>query len=122
MNKITTELLTNDGAVDRQATLEAFETQLDEAIDALKTEGEVVGEAVAAVFDAHKGERLVMPALINATLTRLNVQPSNYNTLSQRVGDHVRDNADGKGRNLYTIGRGRKAGGVGRIADLPAAK
>jgi hypothetical protein len=111
-----------DGSIDLDATCTKFAGDLLKYQAERETEAEVVGAAVHAVFDQFKGARLNMPAVTSLALQKLNVQPENFKTLSERVQGYIRDHAGEQGSgSLFGIGRG-KGGGVIRWADAPPPK
>jgi hypothetical protein len=110
-----------DGSIDTQATLDKFASDLDQFARVQAADQERVAEAVHAVFDSHKGTRINMPYLVSQALPLLQVTPATHKALSERVLAYVRENADGKGANLFSIEKG-KGGGCARIADLPPAE
>jgi hypothetical protein len=106
-----------DGTIDVEATCQKFEGDLLVHIAERETEEEQVATAVHGVFDTYKGARINMPALVSAAVTRLGVQPANYQVLADAVHAYVRSNAG----TLFTIQKG-KGGGVSRISDEPKPK
>lgn len=116
----------SDGSVDLEATVTKFQGDLVQFVAERETEQAVIAEAVNAIFDAHPGAAINMPALQTFALQRLNAQPENYTILADRVADYVRENAQGETRedgsherpgSLFVIKKG-KGGGVHRRADM----
>lgn len=101
-----------DGSIDHEASVSQFAGALLKYEAERETEMATVAGAVNALFDQYKGARLNTPFLVGEALRRLNAQPENYKTLSERVTEFVRTSPQ------FTIGKG-KGGGVARIADLP---
>lgn len=108
----------SDGSVDTDATLAKFESTLSAYIVERETEQSTIAAAVGAVFDAHKGTAINMPALTSLTVQRLNAQPENFKTLSERVQSYVREQSKGDS-SMFLIAKG-KGGGVSRRCDIPA--
>jgi hypothetical protein len=71
-----------------------------------------IRRAVAAIFDEHKGAHINLPAVVVLTMSRLDVTPENYATVSQMVANYVRNSP----RYLVLSG---KVGGVMRVKDMP---
>lgn len=107
------------GELDLSATVAKFEGALLQYQAERETELATIGAAVNAVFDAHKGASINMPAVTSLALQKLNVQPETYKALSERVQAFVRDNAsEERGGGIFRIAKG-KGGGVSRWADVP---
>ena len=104
----------SDGSIDVAGTVQKFEDELLVYLAERETEEEQVSAAVHAVFDAHKGARINMPAVVSLALQHLSVTPATYQALSTKVQEYVRSN-NGV---LFTIAKG-KGGGVSRNADEP---
>jgi hypothetical protein len=116
-----------NGAVDKAATLVAFNLALDAVIvkDA-ETTGKV-GEAVNAVFDEYKGAAINMPALCGMVCTKLSADKDTFQDLSDAAKSYVQNNAQGdkdkttgtveNPESLFVIAKGR-GGGVRRRADI----
>jgi len=108
-----------DGSIDHAATTLKFQGDLLNYEAERELESATVGEAVNAVFDQFKGARLNMPAVTSYALSRLNVQPENFKTLTEKVQGYIRDHAGERGTGaLFSIAKG-KSGGVCRWADQP---
>ena len=116
-----------DGSIDQDACLAGCKTAITKYVAERETEEATIALAVNDLFDEHKGARLNMPYVQNEALRRLNVQPENFKTLSERVAQYVRDHAQGEKAedgsferpdSLFLINKG-KGGGVARRADLP---
>lgn len=115
----------SDGAVDLASTILKFEDDLSRFVAERETEQSVIAEAIAAIFDQHKGTAINMPALQTFALQKLNAQPSNYTVLSERVAEYVRENSQGevkegveeRPQSLFVIKKG-KGGGVHRRCDM----
>jgi len=116
---LSTYAVRKDGAIDVQATLDKFQSDLEQFITVQAADEERVAEAVHAVFDKNLGARINMPYLVGQALPLLGVTSSTQKALTERVLSYVRSNADGKGANLFSIEKG-KGGGCARTADLPA--
>lgn len=112
---LTVELVITDGLVDQAASEKAFRTALVKYTAERETELSSIADAVGAVFDAHKGASINMPAVAHYALTGLNAQPENFKTLETRVMEYVRENAKGDS-SIFVIAKGKK-GGVTRRAD-----
>jgi hypothetical protein len=107
-----------DGAVDVTATTEKFESTLLAYVAEHEAGDKLVAEAVSAVFDAHKGARINMPALTSLALQYLNVQPENHKALTSRVQTYLRANSGDEGSGKLFNSRKGKGGGLCRVADL----
>ena len=108
-----------DGSIDLDATVTKFSGDLLRFQTERELEAEAVGVAVNAVFDQFPGAKLNMPAVTSMALQKLNVQPENFKTLTEKVQGYIRDRAgDRESGALYHIGKG-KGGGVVRWADVP---
>jgi hypothetical protein len=135
---VTLATLAASGRVDREASLTACETALDQFIAEKDTQDETIAEAVNAVFDKYPGVNINMPALNNYAMQELNALPSNHAALSERVLAYVRENADRHQKTdkktkailqaaeaprtrLFCITNG-KGGGVKRWSDVPASE
>lgn len=132
MSQITDFLVREDGIVNEEKSVEKFRSAMLKHIAESETELATIATAVGAVFDQYKGASINMPALCNFALGRLNAQPENYKSLSDRVAQYVRDNAQGKdltpkgqkekvwenSSSLFVISKG-VGGGVCRRADRP---
>jgi hypothetical protein len=117
MSTVTVTLVPgNDGHIDQDATREAFNKALLVAVAEAETQEAEIASQVSAIFDQFHGKRIGMPALGSMVAQRLNAQPENFKTLSDRALDYVRANAGEGG--LYVITKG-KNGGCGRVADQP---
>lgn len=128
---ITLALLST-GLVDRDASIVNAENAIDQYVAERELEEETVGEAVHAVFDKFKGTGINCPALQSLSLQQLNAQPSNWQSLGERVMEYVRGNSQGEKAedgtyanptSLFVIAKG-KNGGVRRRSDIatPATK
>lgn len=125
------------GKIDVQATLAKFNTMLQTHIAERELEEGEIARVVSDIFDGVKTTRVNMPYVIGKALAALNVQPENHAALTEKVQSYLRANAQGKvtitgeGKNkvrteerptsLLVIGKG-KLGGIGRRADLDAAR
>jgi len=109
-----------DGSIDIKGTLAKFQGDLESFATVQAADQERVADAVHSVFDSHKGTRINMPYLVGQALPLLGVTSTTHKSLTERVLSYVRDNADGKGADLFSIEKG-KNGGCARKADLPAS-
>jgi hypothetical protein len=130
MSTLTTKLVMKDGVIDEEGSALAFAS----ALSAYKAERELeegtIAAAVHAQFSQYPGASQNMPALINGTLTRLNVTPSNYAPMHDKVQAFIRENSDRladkkKGvtaeperTRLFGVKKG-VGGGVCRWSDIP---
>ncbi len=111
-----------DGAIDQTATLAKVGEALVAfaALDANQSSD--FAKAIDAVFDAHPGVRIPLPALANEAMKSLNVDVMNYQVISERVQTFVRNNSgDRETGRKYGMSKG-KGGGVGRWSDIPVEK
>jgi hypothetical protein len=124
---ITVELVTTDGAIDIDASAQAFRTAALKRQAELETEGSQIASAAAELFDQYRGQAIPMPTVGSMVAQKLNAQPENFKVLSDRVLDYVRQNSQGEVKDgvaarpdsLFVIGKG-KNGGCYRRADRPA--
>jgi hypothetical protein len=87
---------------------------------------EAVALAVHALFDEYKGTNINMPALVSATINKLNAPLNAYGEMADRVKAYITANKAVNGTNLnasgnpalFVIGKGRGVGGVRRISDI----
>ena len=119
INLATFAVRDSDGELDLSATVTKFEGALLAYQAERETELATIGAAVHAVFDAHKGTNINMPAVTSLALQKLNVQPETYKALSERVQSFVRDNAgERESGAIFGIAKG-KGGGCCRWEDVP---
>lgn len=119
INLATFAVRDESGDLDLSATVQKFEGALLEYQAERETELATIGAAVHAVFDAHKGTNINMPAVTSLALQKLNVQPETYKALSERVQAFVRDNAgERESGAIFGIAKG-KGGGCCRWCDMP---
>lgn len=124
MNVSLTITLARDasGAVDVDASVEAFKTAVHQHIAARETETATIALAVDDLFSSKPGARLNMPYVQSSVATALNAQPENFKALGERIAVYIRENAgDRDSGKLFHIGKG-KVGGVTRWSDQPAPK
>lgn len=103
---------------DGTADVAASQAKYAEALTAWKgsneTPSEKIEAAVEAVFDAFPGQRLKMPFLVNASVTRLGGTPSQHASLTKAVHGYLTaQSAKNTGR--IDIAKGVN-GGVSRLA------
>jgi hypothetical protein len=118
--QITVTLVSKDGSLNQDASEAAFRSAYLNFVAQRETEQSTIADAVGALFDAHQGTSINMPAVASMACAKLNAQPENYSTLTELVLSYVRENAsekreDGK---LFRIGKG-KGGGVKRWSEIP---
>lgn len=132
-NLATYAVRTASGSFDVDATVEKFRSDCLRYVTARETEAGKIGEAVRAVFaeEVSLGGSLPMPFVQTKACTKLNAQSANYKDLFERVGDWIRENAQGeksgKGADAtyerpdseFVINKG-KGGGVVIRADRAA--
>lgn len=116
MDTLTVELVTVDGMVDVDASVEAFTKALEANIAERSIALQGVAEAVATLFDANKGAHIALPTIGSLVASALNSPPASFKTISARVQDYVRANAKG-GSSLFVSVRGRN-GGTARRSDM----
>ena len=132
---LNVKLVVADGVIDEEASLEAFASALAHFKAERETEETHIAQAVAAQFDTYPGAAQNMPALVNGALTFLNVTPSTYSVLQEKVAEYIRANADhpavkskdgktiltpaeAKRTRAFSIAKG-VGGGVRRWSDVP---
>jgi hypothetical protein len=126
---ITVDLVTTDGAIDIDASAQAFRSAALKRQAELETEGAEIALACGELFDQYRGKAIPMPTVGSMVAQKLNAQPENFKVLSDRVLDYVRSNSqerkvpDGTvtkhDDSEFVIGKG-KNGGCYRRADRPA--
>lgn len=104
-------LRTKDGAVDIQATHTRFTQELHSFIQSEKMDNEVIAAAVKTAFQTHNVTTLPMGAVLQYTMELLNVVPSDYSMISERVRRYVKNNAS-----RFKVAKG-KGGGVSWIPE-----
>ena len=134
-NSLTVKLVRgSNGSIDQDASLLAFQAAMEQHIVETETEESAIADAVSAQFDKYPGASQNMPALVNGALTYLNVTPATFTSLSEKVAQYVRDNADhgavkakdgsittpaeAPRTRLFRIAKG-VGGGVSRWSDIP---
>jgi hypothetical protein len=125
---ITVDAVLSDGRIDQAATEAAFHSALLRTVAEVETQEAEIASQVSAIFDQFTGKAIGMPALGSMVAQRLNAQPENFKTLSDRALDYVRANSQETGPegarvqhpdSLFVIAKG-KNGGVYRRTDRPA--
>jgi hypothetical protein len=119
MTTLSVEIVSANGSVDQEATMQAFSEVLARHISETEIAHSVVAGAVDSVFDRHPGA-MSMPTLASLACTALNATPTNHAALYETVLDYVRANNKGDA-SLFVSVRGR-SGGTARRIDLPASK
>lgn len=110
-----------DGSVDTDASVAAAKTLIMKFKAERETENSTIAAAVDAVFTERKGAKFNKPFLVGEVLRKLNVQPENHKSLTDRVNQYVSDNAgDRASGKPYSIGKGKGASMI-RWADQPEA-
>lgn len=116
-----------DGQIDVEASCTKFRNAITIAAETRKNDLEVVANGVNALFDRYPGAYIQIDAIKSMVLQGLNVHPSAYGTLADRVHKYVQENTEaGNGITeegkpaLFTLKKG-KGGGFARRADLKAA-
>lgn len=102
-----------DGSVDVDQTVAQFTSDLNTFITETAEEQTNMASAVNAVFDKNLGQRITMPSLCAAAAVELNAQPSNWQSINDKVASYVRSNTL-----EFSITKG-KNGGCARVRDLP---
>lgn len=97
---------TKDGSVDIQQTHTRFTQELHQFIQSERMDNEVIAAAVQRAFTTHNVKTLPMGAVLQYTMEMLNVSPSDYSMIKERVQKYVRNNV-----NRYKVAKG-KGGGV----------
>lgn len=115
MSTITVELVTSNGSIDQAASQAAFATALSAHVAEVELQDTLIAEKVAELFAEYKGRHIQMPTLASMVTQRLGGVPENFKTLSSRVLDYVRANAQGD-NSLLVISKG-KNGGASLRAD-----
>lgn len=105
-----------NGAIDVQASHLKFTQDIASLVATEKTDNEVIAGAVEKAFTDRKVKHLGMNAIIHYTMENLEVDPSNFNTIRDRVAQFVRSNTK-----QYKVSKG-KGGGVERLGGEGAAQ
>jgi hypothetical protein len=106
-----------NGLFDIEASLTNVAAALAAANELYANDAEVVGAAVAKVFDTYKGAFVNLDAVTTIAIGSMGLTSLEaINAMSERVNEFVLANSEGES-SLYEIRRGR---GVGRRADVPA--
>ena len=127
---LTVALVTgDDGRINQDASVEAFRSALVRRTAELETEEVQIAQAVNDLFDQYMGTSINVPAVCSMAAQKLNVQPENFATISERVASYVRShsqetkNEDGTTTlhedSMFVIAKG-KGGGTYRRADRKA--
>jgi hypothetical protein len=119
-HSISVDVVLNNGAIDSSATIEAFEAALEDYTTQFNAENGAIGDAVAAVFAANPGKRIVLPTVGNLAAVQMNATPENFAALAELAKDYVRRNSVGDS-SLFVMGKGPREGGVALRADLALA-
>ena len=115
-----------NGEIDHEATLEKFSSDLIKFQAERELENATIGNAVHSLFDQYRGARLNTPFVVGEVLRKLNVQPENYKTLTDKVQGFIHSQSQGKTaedgsvenpNSVFVIGRG-KGGGIARRSDM----
>ena len=108
------------GTIDRDATMLAFESALDEYATSRALNGEKLGEAIGAVFDAHRGAAINSDALVSLVSVALAIQMNGYSLLKEDVQTFVKENnGDTRESGALFYTRKGKGGGTRRWSDIP---
>jgi hypothetical protein len=120
MASLTVELVMQNGRVDQDGSLSAFEAALSKFVAQRETETSTLATAVGAILAKHSDRGIAMPVLAALALNSINVQPENYSALEGLLLDYVRENASDKREDgkSFRIGKG-KGGGVRAWANIP---
>jgi hypothetical protein len=110
----------DNGQVDRDATLEAVGTELDAFLDSREGESERILSLVNEVFDSQPaGIHITLPTLAGVVVERLNLPLAERAAMADTVKEHVRSAAGAReGGAIFGISKGPGAG-VCRWATTP---
>jgi len=97
---------TSNGAIDTQASHAKFSRDVAALVQSERMDNEVIGQAVAKAFRDQKVTQLGMNAILHYAMENLEVDPSNFNTVRDRVAQYVRTNSRD-----FKVSKG-KGGGV----------
>ena len=103
----------SDGSIDHEATVAKFSNDLIDFENRQNSENGTIGAVLHGIFDKHLGKRIPMPYVVTEALKALNVQPDNFQALTEKVENFARNSPE------FSIAKGR-GGGVGRVKDLPS--
>lgn len=101
-----------NGAVDMDATVLKFRTDLDAHLAARAERDSQIADAVNAVFDQYRGANINLPALETLALSKLGADPSNYGELAEALRSYIKDNSGEGG--AFKVAKG-KGGGCHRV-------
>ena len=91
---LTVALVTgDDGRINQDASVEAFRSALVRRTAELETEEVQIAQAVNDLFDQYMGTSINVPAVCSMAAQKLNVQPENFATISERVASYVRSHS-----------------------------
>lgn len=94
-----------DGAIDARATTEQFNQALSALIATERADNDVIAVAVRKAFSDRNAEVLGMNAILHYTMENLDVDPTNFNLVRDRVAGYIRAN-----QKEYGVSKGRGGG------------
>jgi hypothetical protein len=110
--------------IDVDASVEKFRGFVIQAAEAHKNDLGIIADGVSAVYNQYPGSFIQIDALKSIVLQKLNVHPSAYGAMADRLHKFVQENTDtGNGNNasgepaIFRLKKG-KGGGFCRLADL----
>ena len=92
---ITVNLVVVNGVLDQAASIVAAESAIVRRAAEMNEEGSRIGDAVAELFAESKGASIALPVVASLVCNRLNVPHQAFSTVSERVMEFVRANAQG---------------------------
>lgn len=103
-------LVTNNGALDKNATIKKFSQQL-ELFETLNDINHArIASAVSAVFDKWKGVPINKDGIISFCMAELSATPDTYSDLANGVSEFISSNTGEKGKAIFGLRRGVGSG------------
>jgi hypothetical protein len=105
--------LGSDGNPNRDEAIARFTSQLDSYIANSRDTMDRISNAVHSVFDANRGVRLQMEALLHLSLAQMQATPAELTSLKEQAHTFIKASTD-----VFKVAKG-KGGGVVRLSDVP---
>jgi hypothetical protein len=87
-------VLDSEQNIDIEASCEKFRKNVTLAAAARKNDLEVIATTVASVFEGYPGANITLPALTSMVLNKLNVHPSAFGAMKERVQSYVQEHTE----------------------------
>jgi DNA-binding ferritin-like protein len=111
MSKISVDVVISAGTIDEEATRASFETALSDMVAERASALGSVADGVADFF-AKNPSNTVLPTVSALVAQSIGTSRTDFSKVQKNVEAYIRANADGKGEDLFHIGRGRSNSGV----------